>query len=382
MKNQISKINEKIYHLFTELENIQDINHDFDTRDGKIVANIKVYDWLDSDDVQNKIDLYPNLSDAQKEVIKEEFNEDRLNSIYNHTCETEVDYLKDKYESNVDLTDYEKVFKTYYRAHNGEGRTKDFYLELYPKHAFYTNEYWDICAKFKTIELFRAHIKKQDGACYQEWEKRNKIDKFECWQYGRSGGWFSICDEDETKDCALENYGYWIIDELTKAYNKDDNKAFNIALQEAEINKKTIVSELEGYLKRHNDKIEAIQCIVDDIEGSTKYFKESLIDRLEMEIDTFVSEELEGVNLLPNCTIKIEKDLIKTSKGVTVYLSEFKTNLSILLPKFQKMVKDEVLKIDKKVGDYLVEYATKTENDIIVKAGCHKFSLNNILQTV
>jgi hypothetical protein len=52
----------------------------------------------------------------------------------------------------------------------------------------------------------------------------------------------------------------------------------------------------------------------------------------------------------------------------------------LLKPLFNSMHVNDIIRIDKKVGNYFVEYATKVENDTIIKAGCHKFSLNNILQ--
>ena len=110
-----------------------------------------------------------------------------------------------------------------------------------------------------------------------------------------------------------------------------------------------------------------------------QHFKDCLLNELENEIYIFISEELEDTILNSNCTIEVQDNLIKTSKGVSVQLEEFKTNLAQLKPKFQAMKEGEVLKIGVKVGKYFVERATKTKEDIIVKAGCHKFSLNNII---
>lgn len=53
---------------------------------------IKVYDQLDESDVETIIDKSA-LSELAKERIIEEFDSDRLHSIFNHTCDQELEYL-------------------------------------------------------------------------------------------------------------------------------------------------------------------------------------------------------------------------------------------------------------------------------------------------
>ena len=43
--------------------------------------------------------------------ISEEFNEERLQNIYSHTCEMEVDYLKEKYESKLIIAEQGGLWK-------------------------------------------------------------------------------------------------------------------------------------------------------------------------------------------------------------------------------------------------------------------------------
>lgn len=377
---KISKINEKIYSLFSTLEDLQENNTDFETREGKIVANIKVYEWIDEDDVLKEVERLNLNEDARQQVI-EEFNENRLNSIHSHTCEDQVSYLKEKYETNCDISDFDKIFRVYNCANNTEGKNIEYYLEN-TKNEYYLKYYWEKAKKHKTLTSFKNSIIKANKEEYKEYVLRSKINKFECWQYGRSGGYFSICDKDEANfKCFGNDFPYWIMEELRKAYNSDDNKLFNETLNEADINKSTIVMELQNIIKGHEEKIEAIETIINKIEADKKYFRENLLSQLSHEISEFIEE----LNLAPlsNCTVTIEDNLIKTSKGVTVSLMEFKQNLNELMPKFNAMKTiNEVLKIGKKVGNYFVERAIKVENDIIIKAGCHNFSLNNILQTV
>jgi hypothetical protein len=379
----ISKINEKIFNLVSEIAELQDQQHDFDTREGKICANIKVYDWIDSDDVLTVCDLL-NVSKKQRKHIIKEFNDDRLNNIYNHVCENEVRHLKDMYEGNCDISNFEAIFSTWRRSNNTDNITKEFYMENYKKDSYYINEYWDQCKAFKTSEEWKTFILKGREIEFKEYQKRNLIDKFECWQYGRSGGWFSICDEDEAVCTILDdNYDGWIFQSMEEAYNANDNTKFNEVINEylntGEI-KKDFLNNLKMYLSDYNEKINAITQIIEDIEGSKTGFKNCVIEELNYEVNEYLSNEFSTSKT--NVTIKIEDEKIKTSLGVTIDETEFKNAFKLLLPKFKVMQKKEVLDIKTKVGNYFVEYAKKTKNDIIIKAGCHRFSFNNLSEVL
>jgi hypothetical protein len=378
----ISKINETIFNLVSEIAELQDTKHDFDTRSGKICANIKVYEWIDEDDVLT-ICKKKNISPKQAKKVLKEFNEDRLNNIHSHVCEDEIRSLKEQYEDNCDLSNFAAIFSTWRRANNTDKITKEFYMETYKQDSYYIDKYWNEAQKFTSLELWKKHIIKQAGNEYKEWQKRNFIDKFECWQYGRSGGWFSICDEDEANCTILDdNYDSWLFDDLEKAYNEDDNRQFNEVINNYidRETKQQFLKSLRSLLKDYNDKINAITEIVQDIEDGKKYFKENLLHQLDYEIDEFINNEF-LINKT-NVTIKIENDKIKTSLGVTVDEIEFKNAFNLLLPKFNSMNSKEKFSISKKVGNYFVEYAKKTKNDVIIKAGCHRFSLNNIMQVL
>lgn len=370
----MNKINETLKNLVGELIELQEYEakNDFDTREGKICADIKVYDWFDEDDVINYIDK--EHSNFDKEDILQEFNEDRLNSIHNHTCENELSFLKEKYEDNCDVSDFNKIFRVWHRANNTENRDINFYLELYPKDKYYTQQYWSKAKEFKTFKAWEKFIIKNNLKDYTEWLKRSKIDKFECYQYGRSGGWLSICDTNEIdySDVIYNNFGYWLGD-LTSI---DNDKEFNLRLKEEGENKKDLIANIRLVLKDAKEKIEAITQIIEDIEEEKKHFKSSLIEQLHSEINEYIFENPAQTN----CTIKIDNDVIKTSLGVIVSKEEFQINLKDLLPQFKAMVAEgETIQIKRKVGNYFVERATKIADDIIIKAGCHRFSLNNIL---
>jgi hypothetical protein len=380
----ISKINEKIYSLVSDIYFLDDATHDFNTREGKICANIRVSGWIDEDDVL-KICEDKNLSKKQTKKVLKEFNEDRLNNVYNHVCEDGVRNLKEQYEGNCDLSDYNKIFKVWQYSNNKENNNKEYFLEseYYKNQKYYINQYFDAAKKFKTQKSWNAHIIKNNEIEFKEFSKRAQIDKFEVWQYGRSGGWLSICDEDEAQSNILEdNYSYYIYDELKDCYNDDNNQAFNNVLNDylSRETKNDFIKNLETLLNQQNEKTEAIEQIIEDIEGQTKYFKENLLNELDYEIGEFVSTEF-SVNKT-NVKISIVEDKVKTSLGVTVDKEEFINAFTLALPKINKLERKEKLSIKKQVGNYFVEYAKKTKNDIIIKAGCHRFSFNNIIEVL
>ena len=67
-----------------------------------------------------------------------------------------------------------------------------------------------------------------------------------------------------------------------------------------------------------------------------------------------------------------------TSLGVKVKLIDFKTAFLKVSNIFNSLKTDEKKPIKLNVAGYFVEYAKRIEDDILIKAGCHKFSLNNI----
>jgi hypothetical protein len=382
MKKAISKINEELFKVLSTIEELteNEKSKDFNTREGKICANIKVYDWFDKDDLESVL-KDKQLTPYQKSLVTEEFDENRLSSIYNHVCEDQVNCLKEQYEDSCDLSNWGAIFRVYNKANNKEGHEKAFYIERFKEDSWYIERYWETAKQFKTFEEYQKSVTKNDEIGYNEWIKRSYVNKFECWQYGRSGGWFSICDKSEVEFEANNYDTLNLVYDLRQAYNDNDNKAFNEVLNNYSIDdKKKYIKECEEEVKEYNDKVHAIESIIEDIENSKKYFKETLLNELEHEVQQFINHEMDSNEIQSNCTIQIEQDIVKTSKGVTVLKDEFQSNLELLKPLFNSMHVNDIIRIDKKVGNYFVEYATKVENDTIIKAGCHKFSLNNILQ--
>ena len=380
MKN-LSKINEQIKEVLNSINEFseKDLNQTFDTREGYIVANIKVYDWLDNEDVWAIIQS--SSLQANEAQILEEFTDERLSNIYNHVCETEVRYLKDVYEKNMDILDFKKILSIYAYAHKFETLQDVLNENINASTSFkyYLENYFNIAKKHKTYKGYVNYIKKKNLAEFNEFYKRDLIN-FECWQFGRSGGWFSICKESELKKDYLYNYlGYPAHDLLNECNNDVFNNILNDSLLNYKETKSQFLSRIKQELKEVQSLFNAVEQIIKDIESNKKYFKDSLASQLEYEIQEFCSENLNIENT--NVSISLAGEIVKTSLGVTVEAKEFKTNLIEVLKELRENSELEELPINRKVGNYFVEYARKIEGDYLIKAGCHRFSLNNILST-
>lgn len=364
----LSKINDEIASLVGQVLEIEayEAKNDFNIRENHVVANIRVHDWIDEDDVLKVLKTNDDLN--LKDEILEEFDEERLNSIHNHVCSMEVEYLKEKYEGRVHLNDYYKQATQYARFLNG--------LEV---NEFYKTEF----EKFSK----RKHNTKKDYLKYLkanhkwEFEQLDKLNSFEpdCWQYGRSGGWFSICETSELEGQEFESYDFYA--DISYLEGIDDNNEFNRVLNEeldvCSINKREFLRELEEFVENWQFRFESISYFVEEIEESTKYFKECLLQQLEHEIDEFIEHELEVEQ--SNVRVSLKDNKVVTSLGVKVEQKEFIDALKRNLNLFTTLnnVGDKV-DIKEKVGGYFVEYAKKIEDDILIKAGCHKFSFNNL----
>jgi RNA binding exosome subunit len=372
----LNKINTKIVDLVKELEAISENALDFETREGHIVANIKCYEWLDQDDVL-EICKKNNYSEKVTRKILKEFNEDRLSNIQDHVNEMEVMYLKEKYEDSVDISDIDDIIKVHCLVHN-YGYSKEEAVERNPNLKFYIGSYWDSALNYPSFEAYADFIKQRMPYDYEEFYKRKNIE-FQCYQFGRSGGWFSICQEDSIETDILSNhFGYSFYDDLVGAEDdKDFNEAINLYLDKGET-KKDLIRNLKGHKKDFEATVSNIQSIIDEIENSKKYYKEYLLEQLTSEVHDFVQTDLKDTNV----TIRIDQDKVRTSLGVSVHLEEFKTAFKLLLPKIEALSKGDRLEVNKKVGNYTVEYIKKKKKDAIVKAGCHRFSFNQIKEVL
>ena len=368
----MNKTNEQIIALINRGDEIADYEaiEDFNIRERKICANIRVSGWIDADEVF-EIEKKNNWGHLSAE-IEEEFGEDRINGIYSHACEDGVSNLKEQYEGNCDLDNYQAILDVWHKSHNDYGRTKEDYLK---DNGYYIEMYWDDSLKCKTYQEWEKQVKAMAG--YSEWEKRSRISEFECWQYGRSGGWFSLCDKNELEKGVSpieDSYGWHLIGALKDA--KTD-KEINAAFVEHGITKKEFISTSKMLIADFDNKVAALTEIINDIEEQCSNFKADLLYRLEEEMREFV---FSFGQMEQNATVSIDGELVKTSLGASVPKEEFMDAWIQLQPILAKLT--ETTKINKRVGNYVVERAERVGDDVIIKAGCHKLSYNNIITTM
>lgn len=190
----------------------------------------------------------------------------------------EVSYLKEKYEDNVDISNIDNIIKVHRLVHIYK-YSKEEAVERNPNMKFYIDYYWDSAIEYPSIEAFQDFIKKRMPYDWEEFYRRKSID-FKCYQFGRSGGWFSICQEDSIETDILANYfGYSFNDDLVGAENdKDFNEVINMYLEKE--TKKDLIRNLKRHKEDFETTVSNIQSIIDEIEGGKKYYKESLLNQL------------------------------------------------------------------------------------------------------
>jgi hypothetical protein len=366
---KISKINEQIFSL---LERANEINsfearNDFDTREGYIVGNIKVYEWLIASDVEEHIKTL-NLTEEEKESLLIEFNEDRLNSIYYHTCENQVSYFKDF----VDLcatTNFNKLWRAF-------NTIKENFCSIELKYYYnYIEGHED-----KTLKEFQKYFISKNEKDFQEYCILSQFDEKNVWQFGRSGGWLSFAECSEVENfCEDEANMYYY---LQSAYNEDNNKEFNEILNDniyRNETKKELIKRIEDAIKCFDEKIEAVNWMLKHIEDELKGFKENLLHQLEYEIDNFIDQEfnidiqirnfLNGNTNALNFIKEVENDKIVTNFGAKVLIKD--------AIKFINAIKNKVNVIGQKIGPYTINKVLIEQSKTFVKIGCHVFNVES-----
>lgn len=373
MKNQISKANEKFYSLLQKAVEINDNPlNEYDTRDGYIVGNIKTYEWLDNSDL-DKVLKEKGLNQEETELIKEEFNEDRLNSIYYHTCENEVSNFKE-FIGGCATTNFNKVKRAFTIVKGNEPHP----IEL--KHYF--TSYAKQIEQHNTITDFIKYLETEHEQEYTEFYHLQNLDENNVWQFGRSGGWLSVAEKDELENfCEDAANLFWY---LEKAYNSDDNKQFNEILMEHAYNpidvadaRKELIKNIQSDIESFEEKKASIDWALNKIENDKKYFKESLISQLEYEVDNFIEQEfnidiqirnfLNGNTNSLNFIKEIENDKIITNLGAKVLVKD--------AIKFINAIKNKVNVIGQKIGPYTINKVLIEQSKTFVKIGCHVFNL-------
>ena len=229
--------------------------------------NIKVYDYLQESDVETIIDK-STLSESVKERILEEFDSDRLHSIFNHTCDQELEYLLDAIGYEDEYSELEKdCFEV-------EGRGGGWLVYKNHRH-----NPFDLDANLKFHYDFLENLGTETNLAL--WRKLLP----EIWH---SAPYYDCRSTIEWLEADLEQ------------------------------------------LQAINTQLKQLIALGNGIEQIKYGFKSSLFDNLEYEINSFIENELEDLVVVKNTIAKIENDIVTTNEGAKCTISEARDALKKL----------------------------------------------------
>lgn len=228
---------------------------------------IKVYDYLQESDVETIIDK-STLSELAKERILEEFDEDRLHSIFNHTCDQELEYLLEAvgYED-----EYNELEKDCFEV---EGRGGGWLVYNNKRH-----NPFDLDANLKFHYGFLENLGTETNLAL--WRK--VLPEIYC------------------------NAAYYNCREAIECLEAD-------------------LEQLQAINKQLKQLIE----LGNRIERIKNCFEDSLFDNLEWEIEIFIENGLEELVVVKNTIAKIENDIVTTNEGAKCTISEARDALKKL----------------------------------------------------
>lgn len=346
---KLSKINLEIINFLEEVNEFVETDHtdDFQVRDGYLVACIKNYTYLDSDDVENYVKkLNENrknnsealISDVQLEMILKEFNDERLFGIKSHVNQWEYEDFKEH------GNDYVGISKIGY-----------------------------------------------------------KIDKDDIFTHGR-GGWMSFATEGAINFENNENDTTTVAWDITEEFQDETTNAeFNELLEQYDFNfydcdKYQSLRKYRKEFQEMKDLVSQLKEVEEEIEDLAKNLDYKY--QLHHEIDEFINE---GIGVEPNAKIdSIVDGTIYTSMGANVPMD----SALRLMKEVDEMVKsndykelengsfltildefgDEGISIGRFVAEKVIKKAnTIEEKEIdtpIIKIGCHRLDFNACKETI
>lgn len=312
-KAKAAKITQKI----KEIAEKYDSYHSRYSEGKSLVANIKIRQYLNGEDVENLINSEEfsnyHLTKEEKEAIKEHFEDNKLNDIYYHILEMEQDYLLEKIKNHHEDFTYNYQDTFVFEGRNcGYLAYKKFFDSDYSGEVIDSEQY---NFSFLTIEELA--------------ETQGFLPFFRL----------------------LREYGYYF--NLERGL-EDFEEALTI---------------LESKLQTLKDFDYLAEYCKEQIENWKECF---LLPQLESEIEDFIDEELRETKEQHINTIKIKNDSIITDWKASCTLSEAKDAL--------RKLKAGELKTGDKVGNYTFVKIIEKDNQQFAKVGCHLFDLKQIEQ--
>jgi hypothetical protein len=330
MKKRIEKLFEKFKAGITAIDEYNEmIENDYKYytgygRSGKMFSfNVKLHGaYYHSDVVDDYIKTLP-LNEQQAQAIREEFNEDRLEGIYQH-------WIEDMHEG-----DYEVV--TGILTEFNDISIKDF--------GYYGRNGGHLCLG----ELPLLEVGDTELGNYPIWKWQEK---------------FGLCINWDSET---------LIDDL-----KDYHRVTNLKDLFAELKRDLIGGDFGEYVRLSKVRTEQIIELENEIKRIKDNAKKYLIEFIHNEIDVFIDDnyDIEIIIQAAESGDVSRLDYISKVDGTDLITQR---NARVPANAANQMIQAIIQGFDvcgKHIGPYTINTVTKGKQDTYVKIGCHLFALN------
>ena len=391
MDKKFGKNVEKVLDFLSFVDDYNSWYSGLTKREGNIVGNGRVPYWLDSCDV-DRICKRLELTPRQTIAIAEEFDEDRLNGIYDHCCEMESNWYVD-WRGGCAYTDHYKVATTYrswLRFNSAECESCEVYYNEHRKRNG-TVSYTVVGSMDYYHKKFIEY--REQGHTFQSlWNEFQKEHKEEIKMLGHLqllgldtkhilGGKYPVIAKTSVIDLAdsdeVNDFIGTVDDRL------DTNKEFFKNIKEnvwsyyhTFDSVKDIIEFVDSKTQEMREMREAVEFVVEYIDDVRKGFKSTLTEQLEHEISEFICNEHSVEERVEQGLAKINHVEIGTEDIVT----DMHASVPIIAAKsiIVRHNNGESV-VGEFVGQYKINKVFAVNGETYFKIGCHLLKLSEVV---
>jgi hypothetical protein len=331
MKTKIEKLLKRLQSIIDKIDKYNEYLNDnkYSERSTSYLSfNVKAYGWTDIGDLKD-LEAFKALSEANQELVLEEFDDDRISGTYYHVLEDKREWFV---EQAINGETYDGIFK--------HMKERDI--------SFYGRQGGHLC--LGTISEWEAELSDIG------------LDYYPFYQYIRNEGcqWIHPTDIDTAIQELKEHFG---VTTQRRVY---------------ELLKADIVKDFEPFIKNLDKNMEQFLQLEEDIKEYKDSFKDELIEQLKYEVETFIEDNFSYEDAILaaengdysklDSILKIEDDKIVTNRNAVVSLKAAIETIKHI--DAGKDVKSE------KISAYTINVVDRRDKDTYVKIGCHLFSLS------